>query len=268
MQAQTAMALIDARYLQWMARAEPGVPATVPVRGKFWGVLVNALKRSDVRAHIKRLYWYTDQDDQQVLDDQSVRLITPPDADGGLALVRTMARDLQALVERQACDHLIVASDDDRLLSVLEEVKLHGVSVLLVADERALNMVQLQQDDPAWARLLREADRRLILPSAELSGAMNAMPTSAAEQAQLGQQLQGVVQSWWDDQIEDERDELQDALPLMRGLPQEVDRVLLHRAKGVMGRPLNFQEKRSLRELARQAVLGSFAAGEAAPDGG
>jgi hypothetical protein len=162
---------------------------------------------------------------------------------------------VQTLVERRACDHIIVASDDERLLPVIEEAKLHGVTVLMVSDERALNMAQLQQDDPSWARLLREADRRLILPSAELSGALNTVLPSAADQERQSQQLQALVQDWWDDLIEDDRDELLDTLPLMRGLPQEVDRVLLHKAKGVMGRPLNFQEKRSLREMARQQVL-------------
>jgi hypothetical protein len=49
---------------------------------------------------------------------------------------------------------------------------------------------------------------------------------------------------------------LREELPGQRGLPPEVDRELLVRAKNAIGRSLNFQEKRILRSFAREQATG------------
>ena len=64
------------------------------------------------------------------------------------------------------------------------------------------------------------------------------------------------MQAWWDDLVEDDRETLREELPGQRGLPPEVDRELLMRAKNALGRSLNFQEKRVLRSQARHQATG------------
>jgi hypothetical protein len=81
-------------------------------------------------------------------------------------------------------------------------------------------------------------------------------PADGPVSAALDAQLQVVVQAWWDDLVEDDRETLREELPGQRGLPPEVDRELLMRAKNALGRSLNFQEKRVLRSQARQQATG------------
>jgi hypothetical protein len=131
--------------------------------------------------------------------------------------------------------------------------------VYLLADERAQSMPRLMQQDPSWARLLREADRRITVRSsvlAQMLSARAAGPTDGPVSAALDAQLQVVVQAWWDDLVEDDRETLREELPGQRGLPPEVDRELLMRAKNALGRSLNFQENRVLRSQARQQATG------------
>ena len=66
----------------------------------------------------------------------------------------------QALVGSGRVDVVLIASDDDRLSAPIEAAKLAGVTVCLLADERAQAMPRLMQQDPNWARLLREAARK------------------------------------------------------------------------------------------------------------
>jgi hypothetical protein len=135
--------------------------------------------------------------------------------------------------------------------------------VCVLADERAQSMPRLMQQDPNWARLLREADRRVIVRAADLAQALST--ASEGPQAEEGdsegndERLQALVQAWWSDLTDDDRDGLKEELPGQRGLPPEVDRDLLLRGKNAMGRALNFHEKRKLRALARVAALGPLA---------
>jgi hypothetical protein len=120
-------------------------------------------------------------------------------------------------------------------------------------------MPRLMQQDPSWARLLREADRRITVRSSELAQVLAARAVGPADgpvSAALDAQLQVVVQAWWDDLVEDDRETLREELPGQRGLPPEVDRELLMRAKNALGRSLNFQEKRVLRSQARHQATG------------
>jgi hypothetical protein len=95
--------------------------------------------------------------------------------------------------------------------------------------------------------------------SSELAQVLSARAVGPADgpvSAALDAQLQVVVQAWWDDLVEDDRETLREELPGQRGLPPEVDRELLMRAKNALGRSLNFQEKRVLRSQARHQATG------------
>jgi hypothetical protein len=262
-----AVALLDARYLRWMARLdEPDAQGSASVsRERLNEIVQHALHRAVGRVSLLRLYWYTETDDRLVCNDQTLRLLPSADADGS-ALVRQLAADVQALVASGRVDVVLIGSDDDRLLPIIETAKLAGVSVGVLADERALAMPRLMQQDPNWARLLREADRRVVVRSADLaqtlrSGSVPGQPGEEGGGVPEGfeEALQTVVQAWWADQTDDDRDGLREELPAQRGLPSEVDRDLLLRGKNAMGRALSFHEKRVLRSRARDVALGGQA---------
>jgi len=257
-----AVALLDARYVRWIARLdEPDATGTQALsRERVNELLQHSLSRAGVRMGLLRLYWYADLDDRQVCNDQTLRLVPSADADGS-ALVRQMAADVHALAAGGRVDLLLIGSDDDRLLPVIEAAKLAGLSVCVLADERAQSMPRLMQQDPNWARLLREADRRVIVRAADLAHTLRggaAEGGHADDGADEGsdERLRALVQIWWADLTDDDRDGLREELPDQRGLPPEVDRDLLLRGKNAMGRALNFHEKRKLRALAREAALG------------
>jgi hypothetical protein len=65
-----------------------------------------------------------------------------------------------------------------------------------------------------------------------------------------------VVNGWWADEPQDIQDDLRDELLNNQGIPQEVDRHLLLRVRKVLERPLSFPEKKMLREMVRNTVLG------------
>ncbi len=255
-----AVALVDARYLRWLARLddpEGSASAALP-RDRVAETLQQVLARAGLRSHLLRTYWYADVDDQAVVDDQSLRLVPTADSDGN-ALVRQMASDLQALAREGRIDIVLIASDDDRLSAPIEAAKMAGLTVCLLADERAESMSRLMQQDPNWARLLREADRRLVLRSSDLGQALGTggatSSTASMPDEDLEAAMQAVVNTWWEALPQEERDSLRDELPALRGVPPEVDRELLLRGKNALNRSLNFHEKRVLREHARRVAM-------------
>ncbi len=255
-----AVALVDARYLRWLARLddpEGSASAALP-RDRVAETLQQVLARAGLRSHLLRTYWYADVDDQAVVDDQSLRLVPTADSDGN-ALVRQMASDLQALAREGRIDIVLIASDDDRLSAPIEAAKMAGLTVCLLADERAESMSRLMQQDPNWARLLREADRRLVLRSSDLGQALGTGGATASAASMPDEDLeaamQAVVNTWWEALPQEERDSLRDELPALRGVPPEVDRELLLRGKNALNRSLNFHEKRVLREHARRVAM-------------
>ena len=262
---ESCIALIDARFLAWLqGQSDAGQS---PNRQQLAALLGNALAHNGLELNLRRIYWYSDTPDEQAFDGQISRAVLPHSQDGGVSMLRAMGADVKRLSERGAADHLLVGSDDERLLSVIDEAQLHGVSVHLLADEAARNMVQLNRDDPGWARLLLQADHRVVLgaqATARESGAsrhsnsMHAVPSIDPEQ--LREQLSTVIQTWWDDEPEDLREELREELQNTRGIPQEVDRQLLLGVRRVLERALSFQEKKLLREMVRERVLGPQAA--------
>jgi hypothetical protein len=205
------------------------------------------------------VYWYTDTPDNQFPQDQIVRHLDVTSGEPSDVVLQAMSADISRLAERHACQHLLVASDDDRLTNVIDEAQLHGLSVYLLADESARHMDQLVNEDPAWCRLLGPADRRvLLLPQAARE--VNTQPRAAAAPSQdpevVRVKLQEVVDAWWDDEPEDLREDLRDELRGSQGLPQEVDRHMLLRVRRALDRPLSFPEKKMLREMVRGRVLG------------
>ena len=266
--AETCVALIDARYLSWLQGQSDS--AAVP-RHHLNAMLSGAIAASGVDAQLRRVYWYSDAADEAVVDGQITRLVQAHSQDGGVSILRALAADLKRLSERQACEHIVVGSDDERLLALIDEAQLHGVSVHLLADEAAMNMAQLQRDDPGWARLLAQADQRVVLGAQTLrEGATPRHGRSAVHAVApldpqvLRDQLNGVIQAWWSDEPEDLREDLREELHNSRGIPQEVDRQLLLAARRVLERALSFHEKKLMREMVRETVLGVSASPAAA----
>jgi hypothetical protein len=264
--AESCIALIDARFLAWLQ----GQTDTTQdhVRPQLHQLLSNALAHNNLDLNVRRIYWYSDSSDDQAIGGQVSRAVLPHSQDGGLSMLRTLGADLKRLAERGACDHLLVGSDDERLISLIDEAQLHGVSVHLLADEASRNMTQLNREDPGWARLLSQADQRVVLgaQAARDGGSRHTSSMHAAPQVdpeQLREQLNTVINTWWADEPEDLREELREELQNTRGIPQEVDRQLLLGVRRVLERALSFQEKKLLREMVRELVLGPQAAAAA-----
>ena len=258
----TCMALIDGRFLIWLAQqGAVGTTGESVNRQGLLSLLSQALSQSGLDVDLRRIYWYTDRADGLVIDDQIVRLVQTHDADGGASLLRSLGHDLKQLAEHHACDHVLVASDDERFLSAIDEAQLSGLSVHLLADESARNMPQMVRSDPGWARLLSQADRRVIVNSQALADMLQGkVPTgmglSVEDVEELRKSMQEVVAAWWADEPEDLREDLRDALQISRGIPQEVDRQLLLRMRQRLARALSLPEKKMLRETLRGVVMG------------
>ena len=254
------IALIDSNYMSWLMRPtnEEGAEAETYNRSGLIPNLAHALKQAGLGLDVQRVYWYTDNPDTLFPQDQIVRLLDSAAGEPSDVVLQAMSSDIARLAERHACEHLLVASDDDRLTGVIDEAQLHGVNVYLLADESARHMDQLVNEDPAWCRLLGQADRRvLMLPQAARE--FTAQPRAAApaiDPEVVRVKLQEVVDQWWDDEPEDLREDLRDELRGSQGLPQEVDRHMLLRVRRALDRPLSFPEKKMLREMVRNTVLG------------
>ncbi len=259
----TCMALIDGRFLIWMAQqGAVGTTGESVNRQGLLSLLSQALAHTGLDVDLRRIYWYTDRSDGLVIDDQIVRLVQTHDADGGASLLRSLGHDLKQLAEHHACDHVLVASDDERFLGTIDEAQLSGLSVHLLADESARNMPQMVRSDPGWARLLSQADRRVIVNSQALADMLQGkVPTgmglSVEDVEELRKSMQEVVAAWWEEEPEDLREDLRDALQISRGIPQEVDRQLLLRMRQRLARALSLPEKKMLRETLRNVVMGA-----------
>jgi hypothetical protein len=133
--------------------------------------------------------------------------------------------------------------------------------VHLLADESARNMPQMVRTDPGWARLLTQADRRVVVNSQALAEMLqgkipSGMGLAVEDVEELRKSMQEVVAAWWEEEPEDLREDLKDALQISRGIPQEVDRQLLLRMRQRLARALSLPEKKMLRETLRNVVTG------------
>ncbi len=257
------IALVDARFLQWMQGHERdddagGEPAA-SVRPHLMAWLAGALRAARVPVRLIRAVWYTSDAGAATLDGQVVRRVPPEAEDGGAGLVLAMERDALQLAEQRACAHLLIASDDDRLLATVDAVQARGLRVHLLADESATDLVALCESDPAWAALLRQADSRLVVSSLELLA--RGEPQVRGERLDRYESsdsnldaIPPLVQAWLASLGEAARLELQGLLPTQRGLPQEADRELLQQLSHRLGRPLTVSERKLMRELARRAL--------------
>jgi hypothetical protein len=269
----SCMALIDGRFLIWMAQqGAVGATGESVNRQGLLSLLSQALSHAGLDVDLRRIYWYSDRSDGFTVDDQIVRLVQTHDADGGASLLRSLGHDLKQLAEHHACDHILVASDDERFLATIDEAQLSGLSVHLLADESAQNMPQMVRTDPGWARLLAQADRRVVVNSQALAdmlqGKISAGTGMAVEDVEeLRQSMHEVITTWWAEQAEDLRDSLRDALQISRGIPQEVDRQLLLRMRQRLARALSLPEKKMLREILRAVVSAPAEAAMPVPTG-
>jgi hypothetical protein len=254
------MALIDGRFLIWLAQqGAMGATGESVNRQGLISLLSQALSQAALDVDLRRIYWYSDRSDGLVIDDQIVRLVQAHDADGGASLLRSLGHDLKQLADHHACEHVLVASDDERFLATIDEAQLSGLSVHLLADESARNMPQMVRTDPGWARLLAQADRRVMVNSQALADMLQGkLPTgmglAAEDVEELRKSMHEVITAWWADEPEDLREDLRDALQISRGVPQEVDRQLLLRMRQRLARALSLPEKKMLRETLRAVV--------------
>ncbi|MEK0417210.1 MAG: hypothetical protein RI949_1216 [Pseudomonadota bacterium] len=306
------IAFVDARFVDWLSGKEDAERGTVRLEG-LRPLLENLLEEADVASDLVRIYWYGSQtpgspvwpaqpgssgpaaesaehrtgSDGDWLQGQVFRWVAPESTDTGVSMVLSMSRDLMALTQNGACEHVLVVSDDDRLLPVIDHVQSCGVQVCVLADESAQDLSSLARTDPAWASVLRQADTRMILPAADLErslwgdGALGVngkrngsgrddagfrqarhrqggggQPDDAALRSHLGP----MVASWWTGMEPDAQSELARQLPEQRGLPQETDRSLLLHLSQQLGRPLTLHEKKAMREITRDVVTGSESA--------
>jgi hypothetical protein len=245
-------------------------PESDPIqRQVLGGVLTALLDHMGVCAEVQRIYWYSDVRDDALPQGLIHRQVQAKDADGGASARERLASDLKTLAERKAFKHVLLASDDQNLVSLIDEAQLHGVGVHILADEAARNLEQLRQDDADWADLLSQADTRLVLNEHAVRDLTQARfvrgaprPAPSDEIDNIRPVLSEVVQAWWNDEPEDLREDLREELQVSRGIPQEVDRHLLLRVRKALDRTLSFQEKKLLRDMVRGTVLGETPAPE------
>jgi hypothetical protein len=263
---QRCIALIDARYLAWLAQhAQTKSKQESVNRQGLSQFLGEALAQAGLDVDVQRIYWYSEEQLTLDVDGQIVRKVLSHDVDGGVSLLQSMGQDLSRLAQHSACDHVLLASDDERLLTAIDNAQLTGMSVHILADDAARNMPKLHQTDPGWGRLLSQADRRIVVQAKALaeilqgvtSKDVNAVPEDPEV---VRQTMAEVIQSWWTEEPEDKREELRDELHINRGIPQEVDRQLLLRMRHRLTRALSLPEKKMLREIFRAVAFDTFAA--------
>jgi hypothetical protein len=262
-QGGSCIALIDARFLVWLAQhTQSGPKQDALNRYGIAQFLNGALAHAGLDVTIKRIYWYSEDNENLDVDGQIVRKVLSHDTDGGISLLKALGQDLRRLAESKACDHVLLATDDERFLSGIDDAQLAGLQVHILADDAASNMQQLHQTDPGWGRLLSQADRRVVVQSKSLAEMLQSAASKELSQVQEDPQvvkdsITDVIVSWWDDEPEDRREELRDALHISRGIPQEVDRQLLLRMRHRLTRALTLPEKKLLREIFRAVALGT-----------
>jgi hypothetical protein len=267
---QECIALVDGRYLNWLLATDQEASGEDKLnRHAMHGVFIALMQQWGLHCELRRIYWYTDQHDGQYPSDQVVRRVIAHQQDGGASLLRTISSDLHQLVGNHACQHILLVSDDERLTPLIDQAQLHGVSMHLVTDESARHLAKLSETDPGWARMLEQADRRIVMHAQavrDLLISRHAVNDSASLQPfgteveapdpeLIREKLQEVVQAWWNEEPEDIRLDLREELQDSRGIPQEVDRHLLLQVRKALERTLSFQEKKLLRDMVRAVVL-------------
>lgn len=289
------VALVDARYLAWLAGRDDPEDANLDRLRVLLGALAESLGRA---GDVARLYWYAAERPGRVQAGVVHRWVAPESADAGSSLTLAMARDLLALASAASAERMLLVTDDDRLLPVVDAAQMQGAQVALLADRSAEDLDELARTDASWAALLRQADERWTVDPAEVERALwgdgrvtlegvgasagrhgerphlgglrggsrsRGPELDAAQRQEIRDALQPMVMTWWSDLPLADRQGFKDELPAL-GLPQEADRHLLLRLSQQLGRPLSLPEKKAMRELAREAALGPADTAMAASD--
>lgn len=250
------IALVDWKFVSWLASNTQGEGSSLS-REQLQHALRASVDEAGLGLYLRNVWVYSEQDDAAALDDQQLKVVAAAPGDGGLTVVRAMAADLLSLARRESIENVLIASDDERLAVAIDEARLSGMNIAMLVDEAAAQPARLAQEDASWARLLRLADRRVV---ALWNGSSNQTDYSSAAAGEPAVDVAPIflelVQNWWSDLPQEDRDELSDTLPLSRGVPQEVDRELLQLARNRMERPLSLPEKRVLRQALRHVALG------------
>ncbi|TSE31752.1 hypothetical protein [Tepidimonas charontis] len=282
----SVVALVDERYLLWLAGQVSGAKVGALQRGALNPILAYLARVAGADAPLLRTLLFTDTSVVELHDDVVPRLVPAHASDGGLALVRALGHDLVQLA-RHGCAWLLVASDDERLIPYVDEAQARGARVVLVADDAVHDFARLAADDPSWARLLMQADRRVAVPAHGWQALITpglAFHAARAEEADPDgedvpqrpsvpepdeawrAQVARIINAWWEEAPADERESLAQTMRAQQGIPPEADRRILMQVRRELGRNLNFPEKRLMREMVRATVLGpeAVATGEAA----
>jgi hypothetical protein len=124
------IALIDSNYMAWLVRQSPEANAEPENynRAALLPTLAHALKQAGLNVDVQRVYWYTDTPDNQFPQDQILRQLDVTSGEPSDVVLQAMSADISRLAERHACEHLLIASDDDRLTSVVhlgKDVSVH-----------------------------------------------------------------------------------------------------------------------------------------------
>lgn len=272
-----SVALIDERYLGWLARQQPHAPSAPLQRGALTSVFAALARQAGVEGTLARAYVFTDQPPTELTDDVVLRMVPPHATDGGLGLVRALGLELTQLAARGACGVALIASDDERLIPYIDEAQWRGLKVALVADEASQDHARLMKEDPSWARLLMQADRRVSVPESawaalttpgasyyasraidaerDTDGLPDATASDAPPTDEWRAQVERVIQDWWQEETPNARLDLYEEMQNTQGVPPETDRHLLLRVRRELARTLSFPEKKAMREMIRATVL-------------
>jgi hypothetical protein len=273
-----AVALVDERYLSWLAGQQGGESAVALQRQALIPVMTHLARVAGADTPLTRVCLFSDRAPMELLDDVLHRVVPAHSADGGLGVVRALGGELVQLAQRGACAMVLVVSDDERLIPYIDEAQWRGVKVVLVADEASQDFARLRSDDPSWARLLMQADRRVTInevgwralttPGASYFGERAAQAPAQDDDVPGGElqtdsepdddwraQVERVIQEWWADETPHARLDLFEEMQNSQGVPPETDRHLLLRVRRELARTLSFPEKKAMREMIRATVL-------------
>lgn len=253
----SCVALIDARFFGWLLGAEHGAEqptALIPTQELF-AQLRALLLEVGVSGSLLRVYWYTEKQPSHLVDHVVVRTVSDATHDSGLGMVRAMSDDLTQLARSRAANHVLLASDDERLWAAVDQAQLNGLCLHMLCDDSVGNFAQLQQDDPTWARLLAQADCRVVWRGVVDKSVVARMGEGVVDTREDAASIQAHIEQWWSEESEDQREELRDELRHSRSIPQELDRQLLLRISRELGRPLSWPDKKVMREGLRRTVL-------------
>ena len=268
---ERCVALIDARFWWWLHEDESAETAGRPA-----DLLetVRALVQRQCGAQLLRIYWYSDSGDTHPSAGVVGRRVLSNAQDGGLSMLRAMAQEL-AGVTQGPVERVLLVSDDERLVLAVDEAQRRGLLVDMLVDAQSQDLNRLREDDPSWSRLLLSADQLLVLGAeprehgartrgSQGHGSQGSFGGAARERRDLREgpsaESAGIIESellnWWGEEDAAQREHWRHELQGLRGIPQELDRLLLLRISRRLGQALSPAEKNAMRAQVRQQVLG------------